>query len=84
MEEKSNAIWFNVAEDGAAKVIYEIYLAENDKLHIVYVQNNGSYVPYSFIKKLDPQWRLPVWCKENEKALLPTLESAKEYLISFR
>lgn len=84
MEEKYNAIWFEVEQDGAARVIYEIYLVESDKLHIVYVQKNGSYVPYSFVKKRDSQWRLPVWCKENEKALLPSLESAKEYLINFR
>jgi len=83
MEEKYGAIWIEVEEDGAAKVSYENYLIDKDKLHVIYIQNNGSYVPYSFIKKLDYQWRLPIWCKENEKALIPTLEMAQEYLTHY-
>ena len=84
MEERYNAIWISVEEDGSAKMVYENYLVENDKLHIVYVQNNGSYVPYSFIKKSDSQWRMPIWCKENEKALLPSFEMAKQYFVGFQ
>lgn len=84
MEEKYGAIWISVEEDGAAKIAFESYLADKEKLHLIFIQNNGSYVPYSFIKQVDHQWRLPIWCKENEKALMPTLEMAKEYLTYYQ
>ena len=80
MEEKFGAIWIEIEEDGSAKVVFEQYLSEIQKLHLIYQQANGSFLPFSFVKSSDPQWRLPLWVKENEKAILPTIESAKEYL----
>ena len=80
MEEKFGAIWINVEQDDSARVIFEEYLPSIDKLHVVYQQANGCFVPCSFVREADFQWRLPIWSKENEKAMLPTLESAKEYL----
>ena len=83
MEEKFEAIWINVEQDGSAKIIFENYLPNIDKLHVIYQQADGSFVPYSYIKENDPQWRLPIWSKENEKAMMPTIESAKEYLTNY-
>ena len=83
MEEKHEAIWINVEENDSAKIIFEEYLSSIDKLHVIYQQANGSFSPYSYIKENDPQWRLPIWSKENKKAMMPTLESAKEYLTSY-
>jgi len=83
MEEKHEAIWISVEEDGSAKIIFEEYLCITDKLHVIYQQADGCFVPYSYVKENNSQWQLPVWIKENEKALLPTLELAKEYLTGY-
>ncbi len=83
MEEKHEGIWINVEEDGAAKIIFKNYLSDIDKLQVIYQQVDGSFIPYSYAKVQDPQWRLPIWSKENEKAMMPTIESAKEYLANY-
>ncbi len=80
MEEKYGAIWIEVEVDGSSKIVFEQYLANAQKLHVIYQQSSGSFLPYSFVPKKDHQWRLPIWSQENEKALMPTIESAKEYL----
>ena len=80
MEEKHGAIWIEVEVDGVAQVVFEHYLPGLQKLHVIFEQANGTFLPYSFVPKSDPQWRLPLWSQENEKAMMPTLESAKEYL----
>ena len=74
MEEKHGAIWIKIEVDGVAQVAFEHYFPSIQK------QANGTFLPYSFVPKSDPQWRLPLWSQENEKAMMPTLESAKEYL----
>ena len=80
MEEKYGAIWIEVEVDGSPKIVFEQYLASAQKLHVIYQQSSGSFLPYSFVPKKDPQWRLPLWSQENEKAIMPTFETAKEYL----
>ncbi len=80
MEEKYGAIWVDTEEDGAARIVFELHIPEIQKLHVIYQQANGCFLPYSFILKSDHQWRLPFWSPENEKALIPTFELAKEYL----
>lgn len=82
MKEKYEAIWVDVAEDGGATIVFESYF-DSGKLHVIYRQQNGSFMPYSFVRQKDHQWRLPVWCKENEKVLLSSLEEAKKYLESY-
>ena len=83
MEEKYEGIWINTQGDYPSKVVFESYIASIDKLHVIYQKSDGDYLPYSFVKKDDPQWRLPIWSQENDKAMMPTLESAKKYLISY-
>ena len=80
MEEKYGAIWIEGEVDGAAKIVFEEYLPNVHKLQVIYQQSNGSFLPYSFVPAKDHQWRLPIWSQENEKAIMPTIESAKEYL----
>ena len=80
MEEKYGAIWIEVEEDGSARIVFEHYIQSIPKLHVIYEQANGCFLPYSFVPKQDHQWRLPIWSRENEKAIMPTIESAKEYL----
>lgn len=83
MEEKYEGIWINDQGDDLSKVVFENYIASIDKLHVIYQRADGGYLPYSFTKQNDPQWRLPIWSQENDKAMMPSLESAKEYLISY-
>lgn len=83
MEEKHGAIWVNVEVGGSAKIVFENYISSVQKLHVIYQQENGCFLPYSFVAKNDPQWRLPLWSQENEKAMMPTIESAKEYLDNY-
>ncbi|WP_133154848.1 hypothetical protein [Enterovibrio norvegicus] len=80
MQEKYGAIWIEIEEDGSAEIAFEQYLSSIQKLHVIYQQSNGCFLPYSFVPKDDHQWRLPIWSQENEKAMMPTIESAKEYL----
>ena len=84
MKEKCGAIWVSIEEDGSATIVFEEYLKSVEKLHVIYQQANGFFLPYSYIKKSDHQWRLPIWSQENEKAMMPTIESAKEYLQLWR
>lgn len=83
MEEKYEGIWIDTRGDDSSEVVFENYIAAIDQLHVIYQRADGSYLPYSFVKQSDPQWRLPIWSPENDKAIMPTLESAKEYLISY-
>ncbi|WP_036549775.1 hypothetical protein [Nitrincola lacisaponensis] len=83
MEEKYGGIWFSVEEDGAAKIVSEEYIPSVQKLHVIYHQENGTFLPFSFVLKQDHQWRLPIWSQENQKAMMPTFGSAKEYLKSY-
>lgn len=83
MEEKYEGIWINTHGDDSSEIVFESYIASIDKLHVIYQIADGSYLPYSFVKQDDPQWRLPIWSQENDKAMMPTLGSAKEYLISY-
>lgn len=83
MEEKYEGIWLNVQGDDLSKVVFENYIASIDKLHVIYLRADGSYLPCSYTKQNDPQWRLPIWSKENDKAMMPTLELAKEYLLIY-
>ena len=83
MEEKYNGIWLNVQQDDSAKLVYEEHLSSVDKLQAIYKRADGNFQPYSCIKKSDHQWRLPIWVPENTKAVLPSLESAKEYLSAY-
>ena len=80
MEEKYGAIWIEVEIDGSAQIVFEHHFPSIQKLHVIYQQTNGCFLPYSFVPKKNHQWRLPVWLQENEKAIMPTIESAKEYL----
>ncbi|MCS6208972.1 hypothetical protein [Shewanella baltica] len=80
MEEKYGAIWVGVEEDGSANIVFERHFPSMQKLHVIYRQANGRFLPYSFSPQNDHQWRLPIWSQENDKAIMPTLESAKEYL----
>jgi len=83
MEEKHGAIWIDVEVDGSAKIVFECYIPSVQKVHVIYLQENGCFLPCSFVSKNDPQWRLPLWSQENEKAVMPTIESAKEYLDNY-
>ncbi|HCB43693.1 MAG TPA: hypothetical protein DHW73_12735 [Pseudomonas sp.] len=83
MEEKHGAIWIEAGVDGSAKLVFERYIPNAQKLHVIYQQDNGCFLPYSFVAKNDHQWRLPLWSQENEKAMMPTIESAKEYLENY-
>lgn len=83
MEEKYGAIWIAVKEDGSAQLVFEQYYPDITKLQVIYQQSNGCFLPYSFVPKKDRQWTLPVWSQENEKAMMPTIGSAKEYLSHF-
>ena len=83
MEERYDGIWLNIEEDDSSRVVHESYRKKLDRLEVIYQRADGCYLPYSFRKQRDPQWRLPVWCPENEKAILPTFESAIEYLSSY-
>ena len=83
MEEKYEGIWISAQDDGSSKVIFENYISNIDKLHVIYQSTAGGYLPYSYIKQNDPQWRLPIWSPENDKAMMPNLESAKEYLLNY-
>ena len=83
MDEKYEAIWINVEEDDSVKIVFERYFPNIEKLHVIFEEANGIYLPYSYVKKVDHQWRLPLWSQENEKAMMPTLESAKKYLVSY-
>ena len=83
MEEKYEGIWISAQGDDSSKIVFESYIASIDKLHVIYQREDGGYLPYSFIRQNDPQWRLPIWSQENDKAMVPTLESAKEYLTSY-
>lgn len=69
-----------IDEDGSAEVVFEQHFSAIQKLHVIYQQANGCFLPCSYLRETDDQWRLPLWSQENEKAILPTLESAKEYL----
>lgn len=80
MEEKYGAIWIEAEEDNSAKPVFEKHLPDINKLHVIYQQANGYFLPCSYVAKSDHQWRLPLWSQENEKAIMPTLKSAKEYL----
>lgn len=77
--EKHGALW---CEDGYSGIlIYEEFLSGINKVHVVFQDvRNKYYLPYSYVKKKDPYVRIPIWSPENEKAILPTLQSAKEYL----
>ncbi len=83
MNEKFGAIWVAIEEDDGNSVVFEKYITDIEKLHVIYLKFDGSFMPYSFVKRDDHQWRLPIWCPENEKAIMPTLDSAKEYLSSY-
>lgn len=80
MDEKFGAIWIEIDEDGSAEIVFEQHFSNIQKLHVIYQQANGYFLPCSYVQKENYQWRLPFWSQENEKAMLPTLESAKEYL----
>lgn len=80
MKEKYGALWIEVEEDRAGQIVFECHLQSIQKLHVIYKQANDYFLPYSFVPQSDHQWRLPIWSKENEKAILPTIELAKEYL----
>ena len=83
MEEKYGGIWVSAEEDRAGKVVFEEYLPVEAKLHVIYQQESGLFLPFSFVLRQDRQWRLPLWVKENEKSVMPSFESAKEYLNSY-
>ncbi|WP_156804631.1 hypothetical protein [Gallaecimonas xiamenensis] len=83
MEEKYGAIWIAVEEDASAQLVFEQYYPDITKLQVIYQQSNGCFLPYSFVPKKDRQWTLPVWSQENEKVMMPTIGSAKEYLSHF-
>ncbi|MBN8240701.1 hypothetical protein JF541_16190 [Marinobacter hydrocarbonoclasticus] len=83
MEEKYGGIWVSAEEDGAAKVVSEEYIPSVEKLLVIYQQENGAFLPFSFVLKQDHQLRLPIWSPENQKAMMPTFDSAKEYLKSY-
>jgi len=53
MEEKYGAIWIEVEEDGSAKVVFEEYVQDIQKLYVIYKQVNGSFLPCSFMRKSD-------------------------------
>lgn len=79
MEEKYDAIWPTSSET----IVFENYLASTEQLEVIYQHADGSFIPYLYTKMNDPQWRLPFWSSQNEKAIMPTLESAKEYLENY-
>ena len=84
MEEKYGAIWPASLADDSANLVYERYLPEQDKVHLIFKRADGLYLPYSLVKsKQDHQWRLPFWVGENDKVLIPSLEAAKEYLAAY-
>jgi len=83
MEEKYEGIWFSVEKDGAAKIVYEEYLPDIDKIQVISERADGNFEPSSYVKKHDPQWRLPIWSAENTKAILPSIQLAKEYLAAY-
>jgi hypothetical protein len=83
MHEKHGGIWISAQEDGAASAVFEEYIASVDKLHVIFQRADGNYQPCSYLKQKDYQWRLPIWSRENEKAIMPTLRSAKEYLLNY-
>ncbi|OCQ23862.1 hypothetical protein A7985_07955 [Pseudoalteromonas luteoviolacea] len=76
MKEKYGAIWIEVEVDGSSQIVFEQHLPSAQKLHVIYKQSSDNFLPCSFVPKKDPQWRLPLWSQENEKAMMPTVESA--------
>jgi hypothetical protein len=80
--EKYGALW---CEDGHSGIlIYEEFLSGINKVHAVFQDARSKcYLPYSYIKTKDPTVRIAIWSPENEKAIMPTLKSAKEYLKSW-
>ena len=83
MQEKYNGIWIDIERDNSAKIVFEEYLSESEKLHVIYERNDGDFQPNSYVKKDDRQWRLPIWSAENTKTIMPSLELAKDYLSSY-
>ena len=83
MEEKYGAIWITIEEDASATIVSEKYLPEIEKVHCIFRQASGFYVPHSYVKKRDPQYSLPIWTRENDKALMPTIDAANDYLRSY-
>jgi len=83
MIEKYGGIWIEIEKKDSIKIVFEEYFPDIDKLQIISKRVDGYYQPYSCIKKLDPQWRLAIWVPENDKTILSTIESAKNYLINF-
>ncbi len=85
-KEKHGALWSGSlsCDLSVAEIVFEEYKADLDQLYIIYQDNHsGHYFPYSYIKQIDPQWKRPFWASKNEKAIMPTLESAKAYLANF-
>ena len=80
MIERYGGIWLDVSEDDGASLVYERYLEDVCKIHAVYQRRDESFTPYSYIIEKDYQWRLPVWTRENDKSLLPSLKAAIHYL----
>ena len=76
MEEKYGATWIEVEVDGSSQIVFEQYLPSAQKLHVIYQESSGRFLPYSFVPKKDSQWRLSLWSQENEKAMMLTIESA--------
>lgn len=80
IKEKYKGLWITVEEDGEATIVHEEYDAINDTIMAIYQRRDGFFTPYLYKKKIDPQWELPIWVPINSKAILPTLEEAKEYI----
>lgn len=79
MIERHGAIWLD-EPPGDAHLVYERYVEDAEKIHVVYRRPDGAFTPYSYRMAEDPQWRLPVWVPENDKSLLSSLEAAVDYL----
>ncbi|WP_394174063.1 hypothetical protein [Thalassotalea litorea] len=80
MEEKYQALWFSAAYDNLKVEFEEL---RSDLLLVIFKDIQGIYLPYLYSKESDFQYSLPVWSVKNEKAMMPSLESAKEYLELF-